>query len=455
MQTPYNMQNGFYGANNQQQQMLNQQRLQQQQQQMINQQRLQQQQMMNQQRLQQQQQQMAFQQQQMMNQQRLQQQQQPPQQQMTNNNLLNAWQTNQATSNNAYMNKIFNNGSMMQTNPNIQSNQQNMWRQMQTMQQADKIQREHRKTTSSNGKLKDIDIIKNIILRPAVVKKENKDIPAKLNFVDTTWKTVREDYYKTRKNEPYKIIIKTEEDNYSSALKNLTKIISSLGNEEKKLKDAKYTEEIMTVHRVTDKDKEGVIEKFTDERGKRKDHDDEDKIIYAPSKEAEFKKKFDSQNIYVYHVSHDNKGHTELKEDRISYYESEQKKLDEGKKFLDEAISKLSKEDLLDTSTLENSKSEQDNSQNDIEVDEMIKSNIRTLEPDSIKNIVNKKEEKTPTSVLGSTDFVRIFNENQPSSKETSIFKNYNDTNKRSLPKRPAEALPKNPSNDDDDIVDI
>ena len=382
--------------------------------------------------------------------------------QHTQNRLLNAWQAQQANSNNAHMNRIFNSNNLMATNPNVQMNQQNLWNQMQSMQQIDKIQREHKKVTGNGTKINDFDILKNLILRPTKIIRKNEDLPTKLNFVKTNWDTEKRKYYKDRKNEPYKIIVKNEK--YAEALKNLEDIVRSISDEEE-LKKSSKIKDALTIYKYTIKDKDKTVleGKFSEEKGLRTDHDEENKVIYAQSKFTQHKKQFEKQNFYIYRIKHDTKGHAELKEDRISYYETKQKELEEGKKFMDEAISLLNKENLIDENTF-NEKKEDDTNDTTDDIDKLLKSDIITVEPDKVERKekpVSKKENSPPkreATQTNNSNKGRIFGRSVDSNKDTDMIRTADNDEligRKPTDKRSIFTETTNPSNDDDGVVDI
>jgi hypothetical protein len=136
-------------------------------------------------------------------------------------------------------------------------------------------------------------------------------------------------YWSKRTNQPYKNIMKNED--YTKKFKNTNDLI---------------------VHRVTDKDKEGVEEEFVDLQHKLEKHDDQLKVIYSTSKQNEHKKKFEYNHVYKYRVKHNAKDHSNLKEDKIAYYKKQQKKEEVGKKKLDILLDTLVSDGIFDKDEL-------------------------------------------------------------------------------------------------------
>ena len=186
----------------------------------------------------------------------------------------------------------------------------------------------------------DKDKIRESVIKPIKIEKNKQDKielekkwkESENNYHDKTGKDfgpeVRK-YWEKRTNQPYKNIMKNED---------YTKKISS--------------DKDLIVHRVTNKDKEGVEEACIDLQQKLEKHDDELKVIYSTSKKNEHKKKFEYNHVYKYRVQHDAKDHDDLKDDRIKYYKAQQKKEESGKKKLDVLLDTLVSDGIFDKSEL-------------------------------------------------------------------------------------------------------
>jgi hypothetical protein len=119
-------------------------------------------------------------------------------------------------------------------------------------------------------------------------------------------------------NKPYKNILKNED--YSRVIK--------FGDD-------------LVVHKVSDKDKEGVIEALDKLKKDNNEIDIQNKVEYAPEKYNEHKKNFEYKKTYVSRLKHDAPGHGELKDDGIEFYKKEQEELEKGKNLRDDILKEL------------------------------------------------------------------------------------------------------------------
>lgn len=249
--------------------------------------------------------------------------------------------------NNLLRNNAFINPTMQQNNQMLQMQQQQLMQmQQQQMQQMQKIK--EMQQMKQMEKLNEVELsmdkekIKESIIKPIKIERNKQD---KIE-VERKWKEAENAYYdktgkKTdygseikqywskRTNQPYKNILKNED--YTKQIK---------------------SDKDLIIHRVTNKDKEGVEEGFVDLQNKIEKHDDELKVIYSTSKQNEHKKKFEYNHVYKYRVQHDAKDHTDLKEDRITYYKKQQKKEEAGKKKLDVLLDTLISDGIFDKDEL-------------------------------------------------------------------------------------------------------
>jgi len=255
------------------------------------------------------------------------------------NNTNGFYQNNNLLRNNPFMNQ----NQQMQQQLQMQQQQMLQMQQLQ-MQQMQKIK--DMQQMKQMDKLNEIDLtmdkekIKESIIRPIKLEKSKQDRielekkwkETETNYHDKTGKDYGPEikqYWSKRTNQPYKNILKNED--YS-------KKISS--------------DKDLIVHRVTNKDKEGVEEGFTEFKGKLETHDNELKVIYSTSKKNEHKKKFEYNHVYKYRVQHEGKDHEDLKEDRIKYYKDQQKKEEVGKKKLDVLLETLVSDGIFDKDEL-------------------------------------------------------------------------------------------------------
>lgn len=174
--------------------------------------------------------------------------------------------------------------------------------------------------------------LKEAVIQPKKIKKTSQDkaeFEKELKNAETRYRskdgkdygTEIRNYWKMRNNDPYKIIIK-DPTHFKKSFK---------------------SEKDLIVHRVTQKDKEGVKERYFQKKDEVEDHDKELKVIYAPSKETEYKKKFEYNHVYKYRVENDTNGksHDKLKKDKIKYYKKMQEEEEKNKKNKDDIISEL------------------------------------------------------------------------------------------------------------------
>jgi hypothetical protein len=177
--------------------------------------------------------------------------------------------------------------------------------------------------------------IRESVIRPIKIESNNKDVQAKYNVSGKDYENKRNQYWDKRTNQPYKNIIKDE--------RHINKFLNKKNINEKEL----------IVHRVTDADKEGVDEEFTELKGKLEKHNNELKVIYSTSHELEHKKKFEYNNKYKYRIKYNPSSHNKLKKDKISYYKREQKKMENDKEKVDVIIESLINKGIFEKSELE------------------------------------------------------------------------------------------------------
>ena len=227
-------------------------------------------------------------------------------------------------------NNLLYNNPMFQNNMNNNNSQQMQMMQMAHMQKMKELQ-ELKKIEKLNELEKKYDKnsenmkknIKDILInydkdKIDKEKQENKLVAEQFkNYkqVENQYKTTREKYIQERTNQPYKNIIKDE------------KYINKFIEKPKEKIDQKE----LIVHRVTNADKEGVEEECVTMDKEREKHDGELKVIYSSSKENEHKKKFEYNHKYKYRIKYDPSDHKKLKDDKISYFKKEQKKIEDNK----------------------------------------------------------------------------------------------------------------------------
>jgi hypothetical protein len=145
----------------------------------------------------------------------------------------------------------------------------------------------------------------------------------------------KQNFWNKRTNQPYKNIITDK------------KYIDPFIN--KKIINQKE----LIVHKVSKLDKNGVDEDFENLQNNIEKHDNELKVVYSTTKEAEHKKKFNYNHKYKYRVSYTPSNHNKLKKNKIEFYKKEQKKSEQGKDKVDTIIASLVDDGILDEDEIE------------------------------------------------------------------------------------------------------
>ena len=247
----------------------------------------------------------------------------------------------------------FQNNALLQNNPlfvnpNLNPTQIQQMQMMQTaqMQKLKEMQqlKQIEKIKELEGNI-DKEKLKESIIRPIKIEKGQKNkesLEREWKLAQENYKPTIEKYWKERNNQPYKNILKNE--NYK--------------------KEFKQKEDLI-IHKVSNKDKEGVDQAYIDMGKKLETHNDELKLIYSTNKENEYKKKFDYNNVYKYRVQYNPKDHGNLKEDKIKYYKELQKKEEAGKKKIDNILETLINDGIFEKDEVDkvinNSKESYDN----------------------------------------------------------------------------------------------
>lgn len=199
--------------------------------------------------------------------------------------------------------------------------------------------RSNNQMDKSSKKDSNFDKLRNIIIQPQQISKPNmQDINNRYDTRLRSFDVERREYEQKRTNMPYKTIIKSADT---------TKI--------KKQED-------LLIHKVTEKDKEGVDEQYNHIIETIRTQDGENKILYAASKQSEHKEKFEYNNKTKYKVRYNPKDYTDMKSDQVEYYKEEQRKLEQDKKKYDDILENLLEEgvinhdNILDLDNLDTSK---------------------------------------------------------------------------------------------------
>jgi len=166
------------------------------------------------------------------------------------------------------------------------------------------------------------DQITDMVICPIKVERSNRsEIDRYVSDEESKLakKYIEENLWKNRTNAPYKNILKNED--WKKKFKSSADLI---------------------VHKVSNFDKIGLLDEYNKLVGLMEKHNNELRVIYSTTKEAEHKKEFEYVNIYKYNVKYDPKNYNDLKE----FYKKEQKKLENEQKRIDHIINKLIDDDI-------------------------------------------------------------------------------------------------------------
>ena len=223
-----------------------------------------------------------------------------------NNNFIN--QYNQYNKNNV----PFQNNSLLAQNPNNQINNKMFQQQLHMV----KMQQIQRAEKVNNLKLSDKEI-SNYVICPIKVEKIssnefNNELSQKENeYIDEKNNKKLKEFWDGRTNMPYKNILKNED--YS--------------------KDFKSKKDLI-VHKVTNEDKLGIIDKFKEHKKVIDEQDDQLKITYSKDEKLKHKKDFQYKNVYKYRLKHNPKDYNELKD----IYKKEQDSVEKEEKKIENLI---------------------------------------------------------------------------------------------------------------------
>ena len=307
--------------------------------------------------------------------------------QFDNNKLLSGYQNFQQN------NVPFQNNVLLQNNPMFTGNMQYansmQMQQMYQMQQMQQMQMQKLKELQQIKHIEkmneiettmDKEKIKESVIKPIRIERtrkdkqelENKWKDVEKNYTDKSGKDFGPEikqYWKMRTNEPYKNILKKED--YSKKI---------------------ATKDDLIVHRVTDKDKEGVQEDFSKMDNNREKHNNELKVIYSTNHKNEHKKKFEYNHVYKYRIQYDPGDHDKLKQDKIKYYKQQQKKEEDGKQKIDSILDLISdgifdKDELSSINITKNINIDNDSSGSINSTGNVTKNNTNTSNNTSKSNI--------------------------------------------------------------------
>lgn len=206
------------------------------------------------------------------------------------------------------------------------NNQVNPLMHMMQMRAQDRMQgRDKREIDDRRYNNYNINDVKNILIKPLSIDKVNPEEIKRKHFeAEREFTPTLTEYWTKRHNQPYKNILKNED--YK--------------------KNFKQKEDLI-VHKVTQKDKEGVEEDLDKLIKTKEEHDGELKVIYSSSAELSNKKKFEYENKSKYRIKYDPKNNIELKEDNLEYYKEEQQKLEQDKQKYDDILETLLSQGII------------------------------------------------------------------------------------------------------------
>lgn len=259
-------------------------------------------------------------------------------------------------------NKLINNYMMSQQNPSFNNNLllKNSYEQFgDQMRQAKNTHNINKIEFLSNLEQQyGVDRIRDAIIEPTKVvmteleKRKQHEITNQLSseydVKDKNHLTMLRTHWNMRTNDPYKNIIK-DDKYFSKFLKeNLVR-----GKRVSALDEKKMMGELI-VHRVTNADKDGVKEKFDEFANGLEKHNNELKIIYSSTKEAEHAQKFAYNHKEKFRIKYNPSDHNELKSNKIVMYKKVQQELEQDKIKKDNIL-----EDLINNGTLVNQPNKQ------------------------------------------------------------------------------------------------
>lgn len=297
-----------------------------------------------------------------------------------NNNLLNGFY-------NFQMNNIpFKRNALLNNNPNFKqfisqyspydekARFNNIYQQMNKLKNLQQIKRLEK--YNDLDKFIDKDTLKESVIAPIkVIKPPINKIVNDYTIIKQTFdpdSNFLKELWNSRTNQPYKNILKNE---------NYAKI---------PLKNAK--KEDLIVHRVTDADKIGLMDEFEELIQILEKHNNELKMIYTTSKEAEYKAKFIYHNASKFRIKYDPADFKKLKKDRIEFYQREQRKLERDKKKL---------EDLIESAILSGSLTDKDIKE--LELNDK-NENLNELQEELKRELGDEYDEDLIKELLSSSD---------------------------------------------------
>lgn len=252
-----------------------------------------------------------------------------------------------------FVNPNYQNNRLLQRGTMSDNNQyyQEQIKKMQELQRIKKIER-----LNSLEKQYGKDKIRDIVLGMDKKKDNtnNNDVRQKLKKMesdhaydhDLNKNKELKSYYEGRTNNPYKTIIKDER-----YIKTFLEKPRPKDNQEKELLRKK-----LIVHKVTDEDKIGVNDDFNKFKGNIEKHNNELKVIYSTSKEAEHKKKFEYNHKYRCKVKYDPSDHNKLRKDKDTELKKEEKEKEIESKNMENIMKSLADNNIFSEDEIKNTR---------------------------------------------------------------------------------------------------
>ena len=154
----------------------------------------------------------------------------------------------------------------------------------------------------------------------------------------------------------------------------------------------------LVIHKITSKDKLGIEKKLIEYNKKVKKDNEDLKIEYSVSKISEHKKQFEYNHVYKFRIPYNPKDHGDLKQDKIKYYEEQQRKLEEDKQKVDQIIESLITNGIFDikeiTSLTNNSKPNPKNSSSSVDTNSVISTNTNNSNNNKKEQYLQRKKIK-------------------------------------------------------------
>lgn len=289
---------------------------------------------------------------------------QPPvQHQIVNggNQLLNQYERMQTAGYSAQVNQVIGQNKLL-INPMLIGNRDSLLTKMRLEKEEEALRRVHQRV--QNNEMTQTDLMRQLVIRPIELPKRgtastendiqtmNKDVHIQYDFVNSSWNEQRGIWQKNRTNTPYKTIINSDANRDDSA-RMLEKEKRWLENGGRTDDDARPTNRDLIVHVVSDADKCGIAEKYTTEDEARQQLDSQHRLIYSKENKTKHIKQFEYKHVYMYRVKIDSKNHIELRDDRVAYYEEQQKKLESTKAQSDALLRMMQESDMIDKELLD------------------------------------------------------------------------------------------------------